>query len=104
MDGLNKNAENSKNWYYIIVQNPETSAEQFVGFNDSKTNEKFIPAFKTKDQAKACFALMPKDLFNGLYDTQAVIDDDLFDIAEKNGHRIYLLDEKGTILDYLNEN
>ncbi len=37
------------------------------------------------------------------FDTQAVIDDDLFDIANDNGHRIYLLDEKGTLLDYLNE-
>ncbi len=92
-----------KNWYYIIIQNPGTSTEQYVGFNDSKTDEKFIPSFKTKEQAKQCFALMPKDLFNGTYDTQAVIDDDLFEIAKKNDHRLYLLDEKGTILEYLNE-
>ncbi len=92
-----------KNWYYIIVQDQGTPTEQFVGFNDSKTDEKFIPAFKTKDQAKACFTLMPKDLFNGQYDTLAVIDDDLFDVAKEHGHRIYLLDEKGTLLDYLNE-
>ena len=92
-----------KNWYYIIIQNPGTSTEQYVGFNDSKTDDKFIPAFKTKEQAKVCFALMPKDLFNGEYDTQAVIDDDLIEISNENGHRIYLLDEKGTILDYLNE-
>ena len=103
MDELTKKAESDKDWYYIIIQNPETSTEQFVGFNDSKTDEKFIPAFKSKEQAQACFTLMPKDLFNGQYDTQAVIDDDLFEIANKNGHRIYLLDEKGTLLDYLNE-
>jgi len=91
-----------ENWYYIIIQDPETSTEQFVGFNDAKTNEKFIPAFKTKEQAEDCFALMPKDLFNGRYDVQAVIDDDLLVVANENGHKLYLLDEKGTILDYLN--
>lgn len=91
----------AKNWYYIIVQDPGTPSEQFVGYKDSKTDEKFIPAFKTKEQAKACFSLMPKDLFNGTYDTQAVIDDDLFAVAETHGHAIYLLDDKGTILDYL---
>ncbi len=103
MDERTEEAEIDENWYYIIIQNPGTSTEQYVGFNDSKTDEKFIPAFKSKEEAKKCFALMPKDLFNGNYDAQAVIDDDLFDIANDNGHRIYLLDEKGTLLDYLNE-
>lgn len=89
-------------WYYIIVQNPGTSEEQFVGFSDENTDEKFIPAFKTKKQAKACFGLMPKDLFKDDYDTHAVIDEDLQAVAEKHGHKIYLLDEKGTILEHLN--
>ena len=103
MEELTEKNSTDENWYYIIVQNPDTSTEQFVGFHDSKTDEKFIPAFKTKEQAKSCFALMPKDLFSGDYDTQAVVDDYLFDAARKHGHKIYLLDGKGTILDYLNE-
>lgn len=90
------------NWYYIIIQDPNTQTEQFVGFNDGKTKEKFLPAFKTKEEARTCFALMPKDLFNGQYDTQAVIEEDLLAVANENGHKIYLLDEKGTILKYLN--
>jgi hypothetical protein len=90
------------NWYYVILQNPNTETEQFVGFNDSETKEKFLPAFKTKDAAQACFALMPKDLFNGNYDTQAVIGEDLLDVADKNEYKIFLLDEKGTILEHLN--
>jgi hypothetical protein len=97
-----KKSGTNKNWFYIIIQNPGTSTEQFVGFSDDKTQEKFIPAFKTKEHAQACFTLMPKDLFNGQYDTQAVIDDDLIAAAEENGHKIYLLDEKGSILEYLN--
>ena len=99
----NQNQDNDvqDKWYYIIVQNPGSSTEQFVGFNDAKTGDKFIPAFKTKEDAKTCFALMPKDLFNGKYDTQAVIKDDLMSLAVEHGHEIYLLDEKGTILNYV---
>ena len=97
-----ENIEINENWYYIIIQDPGESTEQFVGFRDGKTDEKFIPAFKTKDQAKACFALMPKDLFNGAYDTQAVIEEDLLEVANDNGHKLYLLDEKGSILEHLN--
>ncbi len=97
------NTDSNVNWFYIITQNPGTSTEQFVGFRAPDTDEKFLPAFKTKDQAKACFALMPKDLFNGNYDTQAVIEEDLMDIADDAGHKVYLLDGKGTILDYLNQ-
>jgi hypothetical protein len=97
-----EDSETAENWYYIIIQDPNTQTEQFVGFSDGKTKEKFVPAFKTKEEARTCFALMPKDLFNGKYDTQAVIEDDLLEVANENGHKIYLLDEKGTILEYLN--
>ncbi len=97
------NKKTQENWYYMIIQNPGTSTEQFVGFRDPETDEKFLPAFKTKDEAQACFSLMPKDLFNGAYDTQTVIEDDLVDIANKNGHQVFLLDEKGTILAHLNQ-
>lgn len=89
-------------WYYTIVQNPGSCTEQMVGFTDPETEEKFLPVFKTKDQAKSCFSLMPKDLFHGDYDAQAIIEEDLQSYAEKAGHRIYLLDGKGTVLDYLN--
>ncbi len=102
MENQFEDSETDENWYHIIIQNPNTQTEQFVGFSDGKTKEKFLPAFKTKEEARTCFALMPKDLFNGKYDTQAVIEDDLLAVANENGHKIYLLDEKGTILKYLN--
>ncbi len=102
MENQFEGSEIGTNWYYIIIQDPNTQTEQFVGFSDGKTNEKFLPAFKTKEQARACFALMPKDLFNGKYDTQAVIEEDLLAVANEYGHKVYLLDEKGTILEYLN--
>ncbi len=89
------------NWLYVIIQNPDTPEEEFLGFQDEETQEKFIPAFKNQEDAKACFQLMPKDVFKARYDTQAVILEDIVRAAAENGHRIYLLDEKGTILDCL---
>ncbi len=85
-------------WYYVIVRDPNTSTEQFVGFSDENTEKKFLPVFKTKQDAKACFALMPKDLFNGDYDVHAVIEEDIMGIAQDKGHNIFLLDDQGSIL------
>ncbi len=89
-------------WYYVIVQNPGKEEEELVGFFDSDTNEKFIPSFKTKEEATKCFSLMPKDVFNGKYETQAMIGEDLLGAVKENGHKIYLLDKNGKILELLN--
>ncbi len=102
MENQDPDIKIDEKWYYVIIQNPNTSSEQYVGFTDEKIKAKFIPAFKTKENAKECFALMPKDIFNATYGIQAVIEEDLLGAAMENGHKIYLLDEKGTILDYLN--
>ncbi|MFA5904787.1 MAG: hypothetical protein WC836_12705 [Desulfobacula sp.] len=102
MENQTQDIKTNECWYYIIIQNPDTSSEQYVGFSDEKTKEKFIPAFKTKEDAQACFTLMPKDIINATYGIQAVIKDDLLGVAQENDHKIYLLDEKGTILNYLN--
>ena len=90
------------NWYYVIIQDPGDSTEQVVGFSKEDTDEKFLPAFKTKEDAESCFALMPRDIFEKRYDSQAIIEEDLLLAASENGHKIYLLDEKGCILKPLN--
>ncbi len=99
MDELPDTGETQENWYYVIVQDPSSPTEEFVGFSDSRSDEKFIPVFKTKQQAVDCFALMPKDVFNGKYAVQAVIREDLLSVADQHGHTLYLLDERGAILD-----
>lgn len=86
-------------WYYIIVQNPGTSKEQFVGYTDKETNAVFIPAFKTKEIAQQCFLIMPKDIINEKYEPQAIIQEDLLNEAQKNGYEVFLLDHKGSILE-----
>jgi len=88
-------------WYYIIVQNPGISNEQFVGYTNKETNATFIPAFKTKEIAQQCFFIMPKDIMNNKYEAQAIIKEDLMDYARKNDYEVFLLDDKGSILEKL---
>ena len=91
-----------ENWYYVIVQDSGEPTEQVVGFSEENTHKKFLPAFKTKQDAESCFARMPRDIFNKKYDSQAIIEEDLLQAAAENGHKIYILDEKGSILNPLN--
>jgi len=86
-------------WYYIVVQNPGTSNEQFVGYTDKETKTTFIPTFKTKEIAQQCFLLMPKDIINEKYEVQAIIKEDLMDHAKKTNFEVFLLDDKGIMLE-----
>lgn len=87
------------NWFYVVVQNPGILNEQFVGYTDKKTGATFIPAFKTKEIAQQCFLIMPKDIMNEKYEVQAIIEEDLIKNAQKNEYEIFLLDDKGKILE-----
>ena len=88
-------------WYYVIVQNPGTSNEQFVGYRDRDTDDSFIPVFNTKEIARQCFLVMPKDIMNNTYEAQAMIKEDLLERAQSNGYQVFLLDDKGVILERL---
>ena len=88
-------------WYYVVVQNPETSSAQFMGYTDKETNATFIPCFKSKEIAQQCFLLMPKDIMNEKYEIQAIINEDLVNLAQKNDYKIFLLDDKGKILEQI---
>jgi hypothetical protein len=90
-----------ENWYYAVIQDPGTSVEQFVGYRDEETDSQFLPVFKTKQEAQKCFKQMPKDLFNAKYEAQAIIEEDLFKLLDGQNYKIYLLDEKGTIVEEL---
>jgi hypothetical protein len=86
-------------WFYVVVQNPGILNEQFVGYTDKKTGATFIPAFKTKETAQQCFLIMPKDIMNEKYEVQAIIKEDLMNHAQKNEYEVFLLDDKGRILE-----
>ncbi len=85
-------------WYYIFVQNPGTSSEEFVGYTDKETGLTFIPAFKTKEIAQQCFLILPKDIIKNKYEVQAIIKEDLIHQSQKNSYDVFLLDDKGSIL------
>ena len=95
-------------WVYVVVQDPETSFEELMGFalpsdaagdleTDHDANKAFIPAFETKEEAQQCFLLMPKDLMKKKYEVQAIIKDDLITKANENGYKVFLMDEKSSI-------
>lgn len=86
-------------WLYVIVQNPGVSGEEFVGYKDKKTEATFIPAFKTKEIAQQCFLVMPKDIMNNKFEVQAIIKEDLLAQAKKNDYEVFLLDDKGIIVE-----
>lgn len=108
-----------KQWVYVVVQDPETSSEELMGFTlpsnpddvksnaddvlknthnvNSNINKPFIPAFETKEEAQQCFLLMPKDLMKKKYEIQAIIRDDLISHAKANGYKVFMMDEKSSI-------
>ncbi len=90
-------------WYYLVVQNPGTSSEQFLGYTDKETNATFIPCFQSKEIAQQCFLLMPKNIMKEKYEVQAIIKEDLTDLAEKQSYGIFLLDDKGKILEQISQ-
>ena len=93
------NKQTKDTWYYIVIQNPGISSEEFVGYTDKKTGATFIPAFKSKEIAQQCFLVMPKDIMNQKYEVQAIIKEDLILHAQKNDYEIFLMDDKGKILE-----
>ncbi len=84
-------------WVFIVVQNPGTGSEQFMGFKTPENKGEFIPAFATRPEAEQCFLLMPKDIMNNKYEIQAIHRDDLISTARDNGFDVFLMDEKSCI-------
>lgn len=90
-----------KQWVYVVVQDPETSSEELMGFSPdddkSSISEPFIPAFETKEEAQQCFLLMPKDLMKRKYEVQAMLKDDLINYAKINGYKVFMMDENSRV-------
>ena len=95
--------EQMNEWFYCIIQNPGANEEQLMGFKDDETKTEFIPVFKTKEETEKCFLLMPKDIINSKYEIQALLKDDLILYAKKTKFKIFLMNEKGQIINELEE-
>jgi hypothetical protein len=100
---MTQEQEQTDEWFYCIIQNPETDEDQLMGFKEEGTKIEFIPVFKTKEEAQKCFLLMPKDIINSKYEIQALIKDDFILYSKKTKFKIFLMDEKGQIIKELEE-
>ena len=84
-------------WIHVVVQNPGTSGEELMGYATEQIPEPFIPAFATRDEALACFLIMPKDVMKKKYEVHAMLKEDLMAQAKANGFKIFLMDDKSRI-------
>jgi hypothetical protein len=91
------------NWLYVIIQDPGTAREQLLGYADQNSGDSFVPAFRSKEEAQQCFLIMPKDIMNNKYEIQAIIKEDLLAHTLQEQHRVFLLDDKGQIIEKLAE-
>lgn len=84
-------------WIWTIIQNPGKN-ESFLGQHDETNDIKFVPAFYTKESALMCINQLIKD--DSLkYEPQAIFYDELMRYVSENGFLIFILDEKGSIVD-----
>lgn len=81
----------------MVVQNPGTPGEELLGFTTEQIPEAFIPTFGSREEAQACFMIMPKDIMKHKYEVHAILQDDLIEQARKNNFKIFLMDDKGRI-------
>ena len=88
---------NKDTWVWAIIQNPEKKSS-FLGQHDTTNDIKFIPAFLDKESALMCMNQFTKDETLA-YEPQALFYDDLLSHADENNFIIYLLDNKGAIID-----
>jgi hypothetical protein len=86
-------------WLYVVVQNPDSDA-QIMGQHDEANDIRFIPAFKSKEDAQQGLLQLPTT--RGVkYEIQAMITEDLRRYASEMRSLIFVLDDDGHILDKL---
>ena len=83
-------------WVYVVIGNPG-SADKLTGFQE-KNGTAFIPVLRSKNAAEGFLGYMPREpgLF---YEIQTIIFADVLKYARENGSKIYLVNEKGEILE-----
>lgn len=92
-----KGKASEKGWVYVVVCEPENNAT-FLGLHNKEQNIDFIPAFETKDSANDCFLSLPREK-GKKYEIQAVLLEELYAEAEKNGFVVAIIDNDGNVVE-----
>lgn len=88
---------NKDTWVWLIVQGTDKNTS-FLGQHDTTNDIKFIPTFLEKEAALMCMNQLTKDTTE-TYEPQAIFYDELLNYSHENNFLIYILDNKGAILD-----
>jgi len=84
-------------WVWVIIQDPG-GIEQFLGQQDAKNDETFIPLFLEKEEAQQGLSFLVRE--KGLkYEVQAIIYEDLSQRAGEYGFMLFLLNGAGEVLE-----
>jgi hypothetical protein len=86
-------------WVYVVVQDPEKNP-QYLGQHDEEKNISFIPTFLEKDHAVQSLNHLKRDTAKK-YEVQAVLYEELCRDAEKSGFYLFLLDENGKLMEWV---
>lgn len=83
-------------WVYVVIGNPG-SDDNLTGFQE-KDGTAFIPVLRTRNDAEGFLGYMPRE--PGIrYEIQTIIFEDVLRYVRKNGSKIYVVNEKGEILE-----
>ena len=84
-------------WVWVVIQDPG-GVEQFLGQQDAKKDEEFIPVFLEKEEAQQGLSFLVRE--KGLkYEVQAIQYEDLSQRAGEYGFMLFLLNGAGEVLE-----
>jgi DNA-binding phage protein len=84
-------------WVWVIIQDPG-GVEQFLGQQDAKKDEEFIPVFLEKEEAQQGLSFLARK--KGLkYEVQAIQYEDLSQRAGEYGFLLFVLNGAGEVLE-----
>ncbi len=84
-------------WVWIVIQDPG-GVEQFLGQQDAKNDETFIPVFLKKEEAHQGLSFLVRE--KGLkYEVQAILYEDLSQRAGEYDFMLFVLNGAGEVLE-----
>jgi hypothetical protein len=89
-------------WVWVVVQEPGGD-EQFLGMEDDKRGESFIPVFLQKEEAQQGLNYLPLEK-EMQYEVQAIRLNNLASDAAQKGFMVFVLNGSGEVLEKIKPN